>query len=150
MTNPIRVLALAILQRDDGKLLLEKGQDTVKNEVFYRPMGGGVEFGEKGAAALIREFQEEIGKHISIKSFLGTVENIFNWQGQPGHQIILLYECKFIDSEDYSREHFPRVDGNLGHIYWRSVAEVRAESAMLYPQEVADLVFGNNKTALSG
>jgi 8-oxo-dGTP pyrophosphatase MutT (NUDIX family) len=140
MDNKIRILALAVLQRQDGRILLEKGKDTVKNEVFYRPMGGGVEFGERGEETLIREFYEEIGKSIGIEGFLGTVENIFEWQGKPGHQIILFYKCKFLNLEDYKIEHIPRVDGNPSHSYWKSVAEIEAEQALLHPWQAKGFI----------
>ena len=66
MTGKIRVIALGILQRADGKILLDKGYDSKKDECFYRPLGGGIEFGEKGDEALIREFKEEVNKDIEI------------------------------------------------------------------------------------
>lgn len=145
LKNEIRVLALAILQRDDGKILLEKGRDTVKNEVFYRPLGGGVEFGEKGEQALIREFREEIDKVIEIEEALGTIENIFEWQGSPGHQIILLYRCAFVDPADYAFAHIPRVDGNPDHTYWRSISDIEAENAKLYPYGIAEFLTERKK-----
>jgi ADP-ribose pyrophosphatase YjhB (NUDIX family) len=140
MNNKIRVIALAILQRADGKILLEQGQDTIRNEIFYRPMGGGIEFGEKGDAALLREFNEEIGKEIEIEKFLGTVENIFEWQGDKGHQVVLFYQCKFTNPQDYHQDHF-RIDGNVGHSHWKSVDDIKSEGALLHPHQMIDLFF---------
>ena len=56
-----RVTALGLMRRSDGRLLLERGMDAAKGEAFYRAPGGGVEFGEYAAAALRREFMEELG-----------------------------------------------------------------------------------------
>ncbi len=56
----IRVLALGIIWRGD-ELLLAEGYDPSKRQTFYRPLGGGVEFGERASDALIREFDEELG-----------------------------------------------------------------------------------------
>lgn len=136
----IRVLALGVLQRDDGKLLLEKGEDTSKNEKFYRCLGGGIEFGETGEKALVREFKEEINKSITVDRFLGAVENIFEWQGQPGHQVILLFRCRFADPVTYSQDHIPRIDGEHEHTYWKSIEDIRAENALLHPYQFIEML----------
>lgn len=136
----IRVIALAVLQRGDGKLLLSKGEDTVKSEVFYRCIGGGVEFGEKGEQALIREFREEIGKDIIVETFLDVAENIFEWQGKAGHEIVLFYKCRFAHKEDEGIENIDRIDevGDVTH--WKSLADIRHEGALLHPHQLIGML----------
>lgn len=109
--NTIRVLALALIQRTDGALLVEAGFDDVKKEPFYRLLGGGIEFGETGQQAIKREFLEELGLEIQVEALLGTSENIFTFNGTPGHQIILLYKCHFADETNVEKAFLPRVDG---------------------------------------
>jgi hypothetical protein len=41
----IRVVALGLFSRN-GKILACRGADTRKDEIFFRPFGGGEEFGE--------------------------------------------------------------------------------------------------------
>ena len=55
----IRPIALGLAIKNN-KLLVSEGFDKVKNEIFYRCLGGGIEFLEKGKEALKREFLEEI------------------------------------------------------------------------------------------
>lgn len=136
----IRVIALAVLQRGDGKLLLSKGEDTVKSEVFYRCIGGGVEFGEKGEQTLIREFREEIGKDIAVEKFLGAVENIFEWQGKAGHEIVLFYKCRFTLKSDDDIEHINRIDEVGGFTHWKSVEDIRNEGALLHPHQILEML----------
>ncbi len=136
----IRVIALAVLQRGDGKLLLSKGEDTVKNEVFYRCIGGGVEFGEKGEQTLIREFREEIGKDIVVEKFIGVAENIFEWQGKPGHEIVLFYKCRFLRKEDEGLESIDRLDEVGGVTHWKSVEDIRNEGALLHPHQLVGML----------
>ena len=61
----IRPLAVAVI-RYQGKILAVRGVDHVKNEVFFRLPGGGIEFGETAEAALKREFAEEFGVEVKI------------------------------------------------------------------------------------
>ncbi len=88
----IRPLAVAVI-RKENKILAFKGYDDVKNETFYRLIGGGIEFGEKGSETVKREFMEEFGiEPINIR-YLTTVENIFTFNGHQGHEIVLVYEA---------------------------------------------------------
>ena len=52
----IRPIALGLAIRD-GKVLVSEGYDKVKNQTFYRCLGGGIEFLEKSDEALKREFK---------------------------------------------------------------------------------------------
>lgn len=136
----IRVIALGLIRRADGKILLEKGRDSVKQEDFYRPLGGGIEFGETGAATLQREFIEEIGKDITVNHLIGTIENIFKYEGQPGHQIMLLYEAGFTDPANYEMTHFQRLDNEDALTCWRSLEDIKQEGALLHPWQIKEQI----------
>jgi len=144
MSNKIRNLALGVIQRPDGSLLLGKGYDKIKDETFYRPMGGGIEFGETGSEALIRELKEEIDKEIIINNHIGTVENIFEFNGDPGHQIIFIYTCQFTNNNDYKVDNISRIDGQTDPIVWISLKEIEIESSFLYPDGLKDLLKSNH------
>lgn len=73
----IRPLALVLFRRDDGAILVAPGFDPVKQQRFYRPLGGGIEFGERAEDALRREIQEEIGAELRAPRLLGVLENTF-------------------------------------------------------------------------
>lgn len=49
----------------------------MKNVAGYRPPGGTIEFGERGAATVVRELREELGADVVEPRYLGTLENIF-------------------------------------------------------------------------
>ena len=99
----IRVIALGLI-RDSERIFLSEGYDPVKQETFYRALGGGVEFGETSHAALEREFQEEIQADLTNIKYLGCIENLFTFSGRQGHEIIQLYQCDFADSKFYQLE----------------------------------------------
>jgi 8-oxo-dGTP pyrophosphatase MutT (NUDIX family) len=64
----IRVIALGLI-RDGGRIFLSEGYDSVRQQTFYRALGGGVDFGETSYQALQREFQEEIQAELTNLRF---------------------------------------------------------------------------------
>lgn len=105
----IRPLALGILIKD-GKILTVREFDRKKNEIFYRLLGGGIEFGETGKDALKREFMEELGVEINVKKRLGVLENLFTFEDQKGHEICLLYSVEFSDKNVSEKEKLPMIE----------------------------------------
>lgn len=89
----IRPLAVAAVMKD-GKVLAIKGYDDIKKQTFYRLVGGGIEFWEKGEETIKREFMEELGFELVNIKYLKTVENIFEFNGKKGHEIVLVYEAQ--------------------------------------------------------
>ncbi len=49
----IRVLALGLIKKNE-RVFISQGYDPVKQQTFYRAMGGGVDFGETSLEALQR------------------------------------------------------------------------------------------------
>ena len=140
----IRVLALGIIWRGDELLLME-GYDPTKGETFYRPLGGGVEFGEHARDALIREFNEELSAELVNIRYLGTLENIFTYDGQPGHEIIMLFQADFADETLYTRENLVAIeDQERIPTAWKRLANFTDETP-LYPEGLRDLLAGHSR-----
>ena len=130
----IRPIVLGIAIKDN-KLLVGKGFDNIKNQTFYRCLGGGIEFLEKSSDALKREFKEEIGADIIIKDFLGISENIFTYKGKNAHELILFYSID-ISSNDYKDE-YHIIDGKEDYkAKWIDINEFKNKNKILYPEEV--------------
>jgi len=110
-SNQIRVLALGLIREGD-RIFISEGYDPVKQQTFYRVMGGGVEFGETSYDALKREFQEEIHAELTNIKYLGCLENLFTFNGQPGHEIIQLYQCDFVEPKFYQLEQLVFAEGD--------------------------------------
>ena len=79
----IRPLALALIRRHD-EILVERGRDEKKDETFFRPLGGTIEFGERGVEAVRRELREELASEIEVNALVATIENHFTWEGTSG------------------------------------------------------------------
>ncbi len=138
--SKIRLIALCVFARGDRILVME-GSDPLKGETFYRPLGGGVEFGERGEETVVRELMEEIGASVREAWYLGTLENIFVYRGRPSHEVALIYDGRFEDESLYERELIEGVeaDGEPIRACWKSLAEFAPGTPTpLYPPGLLD------------
>lgn len=124
---------------DGDRILAAPGYDDVKNQRFFRPLGGGVEFGESAEEALRREMREELGLEIEQVVRLGVIENRFEFRGEPGHEVVFVFDASFVDRTVYSGKTVPiREPGWDGPAEWLVLSEPRAEP--LYPSGLEDLL----------
>ncbi|WIY06966.1 NUDIX hydrolase [Amycolatopsis mongoliensis] len=138
MGSSIRPIALGLIRRRDQILVFE-GRDDVKGETYYRPLGGGVEFGERSDDALVREFREELDAEIVVKERLGVLENVFAWRGNPGHEIAFIYEAEFVDPELYARDAMKILD-DPATAGWVDLRDFRDGGKILYPHGLTELL----------
>jgi ADP-ribose pyrophosphatase YjhB (NUDIX family) len=142
--NIIRTIAVGIIRRGNSILVIE-WYDSVKKEQFYRPIGGGVDFQEKGEDAVIREFREEIGAELEQVSFLGVMENIFTYEGTPGHEIVLIFNATFADRQFYEMEIINGIEeGNSFLAKWKELDDFRSGKSILYPDGLLQLLEGQS------
>ena len=130
----IRPIALGLAIKNN-KLLVEEKFDKVKNQTFYRCLGGGIEFLEKSSDALKREFKEEINTDIVVKDFLGISENIFTFNGKNAHELVLYYDISIPD-EYYKNEYTVIDDHGESKAKWIDIDEFKNRKKILYPEEV--------------
>lgn len=130
----IRPIVLGMVKKDN-KVLVSKGYDKIKDESFYRSIGGGIEFLEKSRDALKREFKEELNIEISVGDFLGVSENIFTYNGKNAHELILFYDVDIKD-EDY-KEKYHIVDDNCEtDAVWIDIEKFKNRELKIYPEQV--------------
>ncbi|MBS6252025.1 MAG: NUDIX domain-containing protein [Clostridium sp.] len=130
----IRPIVLGIVKRDD-KILVSKGYDKIKNEIFYRSIGGGIEFLENSKDALKREFKEELNIDINVGDFLGISENIFTYNGRNAHELILFYNVDISDSNYKEKYHI--IDDNCEtDAMWINIDKFINKELKIYPEEV--------------
>ncbi|MET3451393.1 NUDIX domain-containing protein [Curtobacterium sp. 1544] len=89
----IRNIAVGLPVRD-GHVLLSEGFDRVRRLRFHRAVGGGIEFGELAVEALHREFREELDVAIEETELLGVLENRFEFEGTPGHEVVHVFAVR--------------------------------------------------------
>ena len=138
----IRVIAICVFRFDDRILVLE-ALDSVKGTPFYRPLGGGVHPGETTRDAIIREIREEIDAEITDLQLLGTVENLFTCEGKPGHEIVFVYDGRFVDESIYQRSDITGCEDN-GEIFkasWRTLDSFNAHHRLV-PEALVPMLDG--------
>jgi 8-oxo-dGTP pyrophosphatase MutT (NUDIX family) len=139
-TEKIRPIAICLC-RDGERILVAEGYDSKKGETFYRPLGGTIEFGERGAETVRREFLEEIGATLTDVRYLGTLENIFVYEGRGGHEIVLVYDGRLDDQSLYRKE---IIEGNeFGEKFkavWKRLDEFGDGKPPVYPDGLLELL----------
>jgi 8-oxo-dGTP pyrophosphatase MutT (NUDIX family) len=131
----IRVLALGIIKKGD-RTFISQGYDPIKQQTFYRAMGGGVDFGETSLEALQREFQEEIQAELTNIHYLGCIENLFTFNGKQGHEILQIYQCDFVDPKFYQLENLVFAEGERQKTaLWVEITRFKSGELKLVPQE---------------
>jgi len=143
--NRIRPLALCLF-RHEGRILVGNAYDAVKQDHYCRPLGGGIEFGERGAEAVVREILEELGAEIEGVRWLGTLENLFTCEGEAGHEIVLIFDAAFTDRSLYDRAilhgHEQDAAAPAFTAEWRSLDELAAGSVRLVPEGLTAFLRG--------
>jgi 8-oxo-dGTP pyrophosphatase MutT (NUDIX family) len=136
----IRLLAICIFHHQ-GKILVNPFHDPVKQQSLFRPLGGGVEFGERGIDAIVREIREELDLPIRDVRLLGTLESIFTYLGKPGHEVVQVYDARFEDPALYEKPWLEgqESDGERFKAVWRDSACLSSEGTLV-PEGLYELL----------
>ena len=143
MLKRLRVLGLAVVRRPaDGALLVGLHDlDAAGEPTFCRLLGGGVEFGEYSEQTVRRELWEELAVRVRPVTFLGALENIFVYQGEPGHELVMNWLVEFEDPTLYAVEEFVVTEGDVTQrARWIQPAELAARGIPLYPTGIVELI----------
>lgn len=137
----IRCIAICLI-RHQGSLFVLEGYDPVKESHFYRPLGGGIDFGETGLQTVAREFQEETGQAICNLRYLDTLENIFTYKGRACHEIVRLYEGDFANPEMYQTPEITAFEDNGQRFkaLWVSWQDCLSGKKRLVPEDLIGLI----------
>jgi ADP-ribose pyrophosphatase YjhB (NUDIX family) len=96
----IRVKAMAYLPNAAGThhaVLLS--EDPAGARRFHRLIGGSVELGARAADAVVREVAEELRATLVGARLLGVVENLFTFDGEPGHEVVFVYAGRLAEGD---------------------------------------------------
>lgn len=139
--NHIRPIAICVFRNND-RILVFEGYDSIKNETYYRPLGGGIEFGESGEVAIRREIMEELHCEIEELKHLGFLENIFLHNGNAGHEIVMVYDGVLRTRRLYEQAEMEveESNGERIRVLWKNLNEFGEGKSILYPDGLLALI----------
>lgn len=138
--DKIRVIAICVF-RKGNKILAFEGYDTIKQQAYHRPLGGTVEFGERSDQAVIREIKEEINAEVVDLRYLGTIENIFVYEGNKGHELVQVYDGRFVDESLYEKPIIQGVEKSSPfRAVWVDLEKTGNGYPPLYPTGLVELL----------
>ena len=124
-----------IVRPGDHALLVSQGTNSTGGD-FVRPLGGSIEFGESAVDAVQREIREELGTGLEFPKLLGVLENRFELDGDPGHEVLFVFSGAPSDESLYERTEIPILDvPGLSARWWTP-----SQSPRLVPDALTDLL----------
>lgn len=139
LTGYLRVKAICLF-RHEGCLLAIDDHDPTKQQRFWVPVGGRVEFGETSRQAIIREVREELGAEILDLELLGVLENLFTFDGGKGHEIVFVYDARFAEPAMYDAGSLTGMEGDKEfEAHWID-PNTPAHNRPLYPEGLLNLI----------
>ena len=80
---------------------------------------------------------EELGAFLENVKYLTTLENIFTYDGKPGHEIVLVFTGDLTNKDLYQKVSFDILDSKeKGKAFWKEIKEFKEKKLILYPEEV--------------
>ncbi len=126
------------LPTKDGHVLLPESFDQTRCLRFQRAVGGGIEFGETAVQALRREFREELDVALDEVRLLGVLENLFEYEGQPGHEYVHVFAVRSAELDAVPLDAELVVLDEGGPVRWVPVDT----DVPVFPDGVLDLLAG--------
>ena len=137
----IRACSFCFVQEED-RLLFARFIDPDDGSYYYRPLGGGIGFGETGEEAVRRELREELGVTLGAVRFIGFLENLFEMRNEQYHELCLVFVA---DPDGWSIDRFDGFaipdsvgPGSEETAIIRSIGDIDS-TVPLYPDGVSEL-----------
>lgn len=126
----IRAVALAVAAYADRVFLFE-GEDPSTGELFYRPIGGPIAFGERAIDTARRVVERDMSTELIGIRPLGVLENIYDHGGYRQHEICFVFAGAFADRQVYEHDTVELTEGEsviaLGG--WQTLGGLEAPGA---------------------
>jgi 8-oxo-dGTP pyrophosphatase MutT (NUDIX family) len=138
--DAIRTIAICVFRNGD-QILASEGFDSIKQQPFYRPLGGTIEFGERSDETIHRELMEEIKAEVTNLHYLGLLENVFIYEAEKGHEIVLVYDGQFVNRSLYEKAliHGDQIGASIRAV-WVNLKDLGPGKPPLYPTGLAELL----------
>lgn len=124
-----RVAAYAVITRGEEILLCRLAPKVASRETWHLP-GGGVDFGEHPADAVVREVREETGLEVTLGEIAHVASAITGQSRSPRHAIRLYYDAVLLDPAN-ANPVVQEVGGSTVDARWFPLEQVRAGAIRL-------------------
>ena len=133
----IQNVALGLIIKDSS-ILTYSVKDKISKDIFYRLIGGHIDFGEDSKVALSREFREEVGQEIKVVKQLDVFENIYFYNGNDCHEFVSLFLVEFLNKDIYELDSIIGKEGpsRTYKARWLSISSFKDSCRKLYPSEI--------------
>lgn len=129
-----RAIAIAIVRRADGALLVTSATEPGTGRVLVRPPGGGIDPGESASDAVVRELREELGVEAGPVRLLGELEHRVSFAGRELHERVSVCSTTVPDAP------LPATT-DAGHPVWWLTADRFDDAALeLVPAGLVELL----------
>ena len=137
----IRSIAICVFRHGD-QILVVRDTKPGTADLFFRPFGGGIEFGELAADAIVREIAEELGEAIEAPKLLGVLESRFRLGGRDHHEHVFVFDAVFRNRELYDRARILGKEGCGAELRgeWLRTSTCASDSIPLYPEGLLALL----------
>jgi ADP-ribose pyrophosphatase YjhB (NUDIX family) len=142
----IRNIAVGLVVRD-GHALVEIYPANDRHDVFARVLGGGIEFCERAADAVRREFAEELGFTRVDAELLTVTENIFDAGRATGHEIVHVYAMAGAELDALDLSDVLPVQDSDTSARWVALSALRALDPPLSPAGIIEIAESLDRTA---
>jgi len=137
--SDITVKAYAVFRRG-REILVNEVRESDGTLIGFRIPGGHVEFGEKAFDAVQREIMEEMGIEAENYQPLPMLENIFVYNGKPGHEVVFTWLAEFKDKTLYERDEimaFEHTNNTHFRLFWQD-PEKCPEGTRIFPTGIEE------------
>jgi 8-oxo-dGTP pyrophosphatase MutT (NUDIX family) len=128
--------------QNKNRFLFTVCYEQSNNQVFYMPVGGGIEVKEYSIDAAKREVLEELNQEIENIKLLDINENIFTYNGKEEHEIVFVYKADFKDKLAYDTPLIGNLNDNGTKIKvaWATTDEIRDQHIKIYPERLWEIL----------
>jgi ADP-ribose pyrophosphatase YjhB (NUDIX family) len=138
MAAQLRQAVRVLLLDEDDRLLLFRGVQPETGSAFWFPAGGGLEDGEEGREAAVREVAEETGlESIALGPEVWRRRHVFTWRGVEWDQRERWFMAR-VAAFSPSRAGLTETEAfDLTAWRWWTLAELDAAADDLVPRDLA-------------
>lgn len=145
--DTITPVALAVAVHAN-RVFLFRGEDTTAREVFYRPMGGAIAFGERAMATAERVVERDMSTGFLGVRQLGVLENVYTRDGTTQHEICFVFLGAFADRQVYDHDTVELTEGDeiVAQGGWHDLNKLAApDSPRVYPDGLLEVVAASQR-----